>query len=412
MATLLKAAGRARLHRGWLVASAAFLVATVSIGSYQYIFGLFVEPLEETFGWSRTQISASLSFVALGTLTGPLVGGMLDRYGSRPVMVVSIALTGLSFALRPLMTELWHLYAISALQFAAFNGTVMLPAGRLVGIWFREGRGRALGLTMMGNNFGGLALTPLIGAILVVSSWQTAYYAVAGMFLAVLVYTLAFVSEDAPQAPGGEPAGPSPPRRARPALTGATLHEALRSRDFYILAVVMPIGSLAFAVLLPHLIANLTHAGVSVGVASGALSVLAGAGMAGKVAFSALAERITGRRTLMVSFSVTIAGIALMIDPGPIPLVWVSATLFGFGMGAFGPVYTMVVQDNFGLRSFGAISGLLSLTSGVTFAAGPVLGGLAYDLADTYRPVFIAVAAVIGAGVALLTLLRAPVRKP
>ena len=410
MASILRAAGRARLHRGWLVASAAFLVATVSIGSYQYIFGLFLEPLEETFGWSRTQISASLSFVALGTLTGPLVGSMLDRYGSRPVMVVSIALTGLSFVLRPMMTELWHLYAISALQFAAFNGTVMLPAGRLVGIWFKEGRGSALGLTMMGNNFGGLALTPLIGAILVVSSWQVAYYAVAGMFLAVLIYTLAFVTENAPPDRGSGDVAPA--RGARPALTGASLHEALRSRDFYILALVTPIGSLAFAVLLPHLIANFTHAGISIGVASGALSVLAGFGMAGKVAFGALGERITGRRALMVSFSVTIAGVALMVDPGPVPLAWVSAALFGFGMGAFGPLYTMVVQDNFGLRRFGAISGLLSLTSGVTFAAGPVLGGLAYDLADTYRPVFIAVAAVIGAGVLLLTQVGPPARKP
>ena len=406
MDTLSKAIGRAHVHRGWLVASAAFISATVSIGSYQYIFGLFIVPLEESFGWSRTEISASLSFVALGTLTGPLVGSMLDRFGSRPVMVVSLLLTGLSFVLRPMMTELWHLYAISALQFAAFNGTVMLPAGRLVGIWFKEGKGRALGLTMMGNNFGGLVLTPLIGAILVVSSWQTAFYAVAGMFLAALIYAFAFVSENVPAEPRGDTEERRPVRR--PALTGASLHEALHTRDFYVLAVVTPIGSLAFAVLLPHLIAHFTLAGTSVGVASGALSVLAAFGMAGKLAFGALGERITARRALMVSFTVTIIGIALMIRPGPVAMVWISSALFGFGMGAFGPLYTMVVQDNFGLRRFGAISGLLNLTSGVTFAIGPILGGLTYDLAETYEPVFIAVIAIVGAGVLLLKLVRGP----
>lgn len=400
------------------MASAAFLVATVSIGSYQYIFGLFVEPLEREFGWSRTQISASLSFVALGTLTGPLVGRLLDQHGAKPIMLVSIALTGLSFLLRPFMTELWHLYAISALQFVAFNGTVMLPAGRLVGIWFKKHKGRALGLTMMGNNFGGLLLTPVIGAVLVVSSWQAAYYVVAGMFLVALVYTYIFVDENPPPEGGGqgeegeEPgeAGTTSPTRSRPRLSGATLHEALRSRNFYILAVITPIGSLAFAVLLPHLIANFTHAGISLRTASGALSVLAAAGMVGKVFFGTLGERISGRNAMMVSFSVTIVGIVLMLNPGSISLVWVSAALFGFGMGAFGPLYTLVVQDNFGLRSYGAISGLLSLTSGITFAAGPILGGLTYDLADTYRPAFIAVAVGLGAGVLMLPLVRPPAR--
>jgi MFS family permease len=393
------------------VASAAFLVATVSIGSYQYIFGLFIEPLEAEFGWSRTQISASLSFVALGTLTGPLVGRMIDKHGAKPVMLVSVALTGLSFVLRPFMAELWHFYAISALQFIAFNGTVMLPAGRLVGIWFKKNKGRALGLTMMGNNFGGLALTPVIGLVLVISSWQAAYYVVAGMFLFALVYTFVFVDENPPpEEEDNEPgdAGRPTPRRSLPQLTGATMHEALRSRNFYILAIIIPIGSLAFAVLLPHMIANFTHAGISLRTATGALSVLALGGMLGKVVFGMLGERISGRNAMMVSFSVTIAGIALMLNPGPIFLVWVSASLFGFGMGAFGPLYTLVVQDNFGLRSYGAISGLLSLTSGVTFAAGPILGGLTYDLADTYRPAFIGVAAVIGAGILLLTQIRAP----
>jgi MFS family permease len=398
------------------VASAAFLVATVSIGSYQYIFGLFIEPLEAEFGWSRTQISASLSFVALGTLTGPYVGRMIDKHGAKPVMLIAVALTGLSFLLRPFMTELWHFYAISALQFIAFNGTVMLPAGRLVGIWFKKNKGRALGLTMMGNNFGGLALTPIIGLVLVVSTWQAAYYVVAGMFLIALVYTFVFVDENPPpddEVSGDEPqdAGQQTPRRALPQLTGATLHEALRSRNFYILAIIIPIGSLAFAVLLPHMIANFTHAGISLRAASGALSMLAAGGMAGKVVFGMLGERISGRNAMMVSFSVTIVGIVLMLDPGPIVLVWVSSALFGFGMGAFGPLYTLVVQDNFGLRSYGAISGLLSLTSGVTFAAGPILGGLTYDLTDTYWPAFVGVAAVIGLGVLLLTQIRAPERR-
>ena len=179
-------------------------------------------------------------------------------------------------------------------------------------------------------------------------------------------------------------------------------------RNFYVLAVLMSIGSLAITVLLPHLINNFTHTGVSLRVATGALSLLAAFGMISKVAFGALGEKFTGRLALMVSFSITIIGVVLMINPGPGPLVWISAAIFGLGMGAFGPLYTMVVQDNFGLRSFGAISGVLSLPSVVTTVVGPIIGGLTYDLANTYSPVFISVAVIIAVGVLLLTLMRSP----
>ena len=124
----------------WAIMLAPFLVATVAMGSYQYTHGLFVDPLGQTFGWSRTEVSASLSFAAVGIITAPILGRFLDKYGAKPVMLCSVALMGSSFVLRPFMTELWHLYAISFLQFMAMNGTVMLPAGRLVAVWFKNNK--------------------------------------------------------------------------------------------------------------------------------------------------------------------------------------------------------------------------------------------------------------------------------
>ena len=146
----------------WAIMLSPFLVATVAMGTYQYTHGLFVEPLVEAFGWSRTEVSASLSFAAVGIITGPFLGSLIDKYGAKQVMLCSVALMGSSFVLRPFMSELWHLYAISFLQCMAINGTVMLPACRLVGVWFKKNRGKVLGLTMMGNNFGVLVLPFLL----------------------------------------------------------------------------------------------------------------------------------------------------------------------------------------------------------------------------------------------------------
>ena len=388
--------------RVWLIMLAPFLVATVSMGSYQYTHGLFVDPLGQAFGWSRTEVSASLSFAAVGIITAPFLGRLLDKYGAKPVMLCSVALMGSSFVLRPFMTELWHLYAISFLQFMAINGTVMLPAGRLVGIWFKKNRGQVLGITMMGNNFGGLVLPPVIGAILVSFSWQIAYYAIAIMFALVWLYTLKFVSENKVS---DSKSNINTRISTDPAqiLPGMTLQEAIKTKSFYLIAIITPIGSLAFSMVLPHVIDNYTNAGVSLLTAASGLVVLSTFGMIGKIFWGAVGEKITGRKALMCSFSVTIVGIVLMYNPVAGPLLWIAAAVFGLGIGAFGPLYTMIIQDLFGLRNYGAISGLLGLTGVISFGAGPIMGGLSYDMAGTYKPIILAASIGIAIGVLLLT---------
>ncbi|MBT4074355.1 MAG: MFS transporter, partial [Chloroflexi bacterium] len=125
----------------------------------QYAFGAFVEPLEEEFGWTRTQINFSLT---LGLITGflsPIVGRWMDRYGARPVMVISLLFLAAGFLLRSVMTNagnvtidvspdflfwqpdihftfLTQYYLFSLLLFVGFPGATVMPAGRLISIWF------------------------------------------------------------------------------------------------------------------------------------------------------------------------------------------------------------------------------------------------------------------------------------
>ena len=73
-------------YRGVWIVAIVFISTAISVGTGQYAFGLFIEPLEAEFGWSRTAISASLSFGALSSLLAPLIGRWMDQYGARPVL--------------------------------------------------------------------------------------------------------------------------------------------------------------------------------------------------------------------------------------------------------------------------------------------------------------------------------------
>ena len=69
---------RRREYDGWMIVGVVFLASALSIGASNYAFGLYVDPLEGEFGWTRTAIAGSLSFAAIGGLTGPLLGQKLN----------------------------------------------------------------------------------------------------------------------------------------------------------------------------------------------------------------------------------------------------------------------------------------------------------------------------------------------
>ena len=423
------------IYAGWWVISAPFLAAMLTVGSGQYAFGLLIEPLEQEFGWTRTQINLSLSFTAVGSVIAPFLGYIMDRHGAKNILVVSMALIVVSYLLRPMMTELWHWYALSFIQYLGFSGASILPAGRLVGIWFERSRGRVMGITLMGNNFGGITFPPLttlaLGmswhwAFISLSPWQGTYLLFGVIGVLMTIYALAVVREfptrEQLRRRRGEEDAPS--GDAPVVLTGWSLKETLRTKAFYAIMVAMMLGSLTYTGVLTQVAAHLTEEGVSPRSAAFALSLLAGCGMCGKFIMGLLADRITARYSLMIDllgqsgFLVLLtyfAGVSIplpMLAPGAaLPLVWVVVGCFGFFLGAFGALTPLIVQDAFGVRFYGSIMGVMSITMGVSSFLGPILAGWSFDATGSYRLAFLLIAALFFIGAMSLTQAGNPARR-
>ena len=387
---------------GWLIVAVTFLASALSIGP-GYAFGLFIDPLRDDFGWQRTAVSASLSFAAVGSLTSPLLGRFMDRYGARPLMAVSLAIMGTSFLLRPLMTELWHWYALSFLQYLAFTGSAGLPAGRLVGIWFAKSRGRVMGITTMGNNFGGFTVPLITGFLLASGNWEAAFLILAGLTYFVALLSILVIRERPDRRL--ETIGDGVSRAPSPELVGWTVRDALHSGTFYAIALALSLGAFTYSAVLPQISDHLIAQGMSRTTVPFAISLLAAFGMMGKLSFGYLSERFTARRMLMVSLSGQIVFIAMIVRFPTTPWAWFAAPAFGLFMGAFGALVPLLVQETFGLRNFGTISGLISTASVVPFFAGPLLAGTSFDIADSYGPGFLIVAVMFA--LAVVTLIRA-----
>ena len=100
-----------KIFYGWWVVLAAGVGLALHAGPLIVpTFGVFLKPLSQEFGWSRTQISLAFSLFTLGvTITLPLIGRLVDRFGARKVIMSAALLFGLSVvSLSFLSAYLWH----------------------------------------------------------------------------------------------------------------------------------------------------------------------------------------------------------------------------------------------------------------------------------------------------------------
>ena len=401
-----------RVYRGWWVVSAPFLIAALGTGAGQYGFGLFVEPLEREFGWSRAQINLSLSFTLVGGLLAPWLGWVIDRYGTKPMMAVSLVLVAASFVARPLMTELWHWYALSLLQYIGYTGASMLSAGKLVGVWFQRRRNRAMAITAMGNNVGGMAFPPLMGLILTLLSWQGTYVALGVMSLLLVAYALVAVRDFPERSEVDEEFGADDGRGHAGGdsrlshLTGRTLSAALRERAFYAISLSVVLGTFTYSAIIPNIIPHLQDGGAPLAIAVSVLTLYGLMGVVGKWMMGIVAERITARNALMVNFcGQAVCLLATLWADNPF-VMWTAVPMMGIFNGAFGALFQLVVQDAFGVRHFGKIMGIINFATMVSFGIGPWMTGAVYDLTDSYAFAFVGVAIMFAVGAASLTLAR------
>ena len=400
-----------RIYRGYVAALLVFLSTGLSIGMTQYSFGEFAVPLQSKFGWTQTELNLSLSFAFISGILAPLIGSWTDRFGIRPVMFGSILLIAAGFLLRPFMSELWHWYVLSALIYAGFPGATVLPAGKIVGIWFPDTMGRMTGLVVSGNNFGGMTMPPLAAVIINLISWQWAYATFGVVMLLLAASVLAFLKERPrdvlvemrrTRRPRTESAG----IRAR---AGLTLRQAMRTWAFWLCIVGLTAATFTYQGVLTQLRQHFGENGFEPAAATSAVTFIATMGIASKIAFGRASERFSARRMTSLSLLFQASGVALIIIPdASVPLIWAGVVVFSLGFGGLGALIVLVVQQTFGLREYGSLMGVFQLAQIVSIAGGPILAGQVHDRTGSFDLAFAVIIAIFVAGMFAMFAARQP----
>jgi OFA family oxalate/formate antiporter-like MFS transporter len=353
------------------------------IANLQYGWTLFVDPIQQKFGWERTAIQWAFTiFVVMETWLVPIEGWFVDKYGPRLVTIFGGALCALGWVLNAYADTLTLLYvaaAISGVGAGAVYGTCVGNALK----WFPDRRGFAAGLTAAGFGAGSALTVIPIANMIRDSGYQHTFFVFGlGQGLVVMLAALLLVSPSAAfkdRMLAGRTATVNTVTRRQYSTA-----EMVRTPVFwllYLMFVMMAAGGLMAAASLAPIAKDFKVAGVEVSLIGITLPALTFALTIDRVLngvtrpfFGWVSDKIGRENTMVIAFMIEGAGILALGMFAHIPMAFVLLT--GLVFFAWGEIYSLfpaTCSDTYGDKNAAANAGLLYTAKGTAALLLPIL---------------------------------------
>jgi len=377
-----------KLYQGWVTTLASTI--GLSLGPsvlLVFCFGTFITPLHKEFGWSIASISAGAMVISVMImLTSIVQGRLVDRFGGRPMVLCSVPLLGLSFAsLYFLPNNIWVFYA--AWVVIAWCGLGAWPIAylKLTGIWFERRLGLAFGVANAGIGIGAAILPPFAVYVITHYGWRNAYVAL-GLVAIAVTWPVAFLflkdrKDSAPQK-----------AQATAVLRGMDLKATWKTREMKTIVVAFSLLGAVTTSAIVHQSRVLIDLGMTPQAAGGLQATLGIALIFGRLCTGWLLDRIHASKIMAVLC--TIAALALfgLGSGAPFDSAILCAAAVGFVVGAEFDVLSYIIPRYFGIKSFGAIYGVIFAAFQLFAALGIVAVGICRSTFGGYSQALFALA--------------------
>ncbi|MBM3754815.1 MAG: OFA family MFS transporter [Acidobacteria bacterium] len=407
----------------WLLAGAAVLMQ-VCLGII-YAWSVFRAPLEQHYGWSKTESIAPYRWsILFFTLAMIVAGFWQDKKGPRLVGSVGGLLLAAGCLLAAFIgnTPMGLNIAYGVVAGLGVGFAYVTPIATCVK-WFPDKRGMVVGMAVMGFGIGSLIFAPLLEALLgkdptrYAETLPNTFLLLAAIFL--IVVTGCAQLYKVPPA-GWKPDGWTPPVSAAGAAAEWTPREMLRSPSFWVLWVVYFLGSSVGLTAIGEsspLVRELagTAAVMSGGGALGVMSLFNGVG---RLAWGAASDRIGKQKVVYAMFAISIATCALLLPATrDFWRVLAGICLVGFCYGGHLALMPSLCADYFGSKNIGANYGILFTAWGAAgFTIPRYIAAILEEqkkagaVAEGYNQMFYTLAVIAAVGLVAGYFLKKPVR--
>lgn len=369
---------------GWRVLGAAVVFAALSGPGQSYLLSLYIDHLVADLQLSRLDVSAVYGAATIAAaLALPWVGARADRMTSAAYARAVLALLALAMVGLSLSRALWAV----ALSFFALRllgqGAISLGIVTTVVRWFRRYRGRAFAITSVGYSLGEATLPSAVVAAVAAFGWRGSLWALAAAYLLLFAPLVGAVMRE--RDPEREPRDGAPDpeaselSRALQAEASWDPRDALRSPVFWTLLACSCVSPFLLTGMLFHLPAILRSVGWEAAAAPRAFAAYALAGMVCTYLAGFWLERVHSKIGLASGlFALGLGAAAVFLPLGPALGPSALGAALGGSAGIANAANGVLWPAYFGVRSLGALRGVVNLArNGCTAAAPPLAAWLA-----------------------------------
>jgi MFS family permease len=359
----------------------------VAIGT-TFSLAVFLQPMADATGWSRTGISSAMTivFVTMG-LGGFGWGALTDRFGPTVVVLSGGLLLGLGLVLASRATSLLEFQLVYGIMVGGAAGAVFAPTMATVTGWFDTHRSLAVSLVSAGMGAAPMIISPFAGWLITNYEWRTAQFCIAILAWALLVPAALFVRRPpmlaAPAA--GAPAALDPAAGDRDMTVG----RALRSPQFIVLAATYFACCATHSGPIFHTVSYAMLCGLAPLTAVTIYSVEGLAGLGGRLVFGLAGDKFGAKRALVVGLLIQAFGAGSYFFTRALDEFYAVAIVFGFTYGGVMPLYAVIAREYFPIRIMGTILGAATMVSCLGMAFGPAVGGWIFDTTGGYGWLYI-----------------------
>jgi len=387
----------------WTRLAISLAIATVgNVGMWSIV--VVLPAVEAEFAVGRADAALPYTLTMAGFALGNLViGRAVDRLGITRALIGAALVIAAGFGLSTLSGSV---LALSLMQFVVGLGTGASfgPLIADISLWFQRRRGIAVAIAASGNYLSGAIWPTILAPVLLEHGWRGVHLSLAAATLLIMIPLALCLRRRVP----AEAA-----LRAEAVAESRRLATGFSPRALQWMLAAAGVGCcVAMAMPQVHIVALCTDLGYGPAVGAEMLSLMLMGGVASRIVFGLLADRLGGVRTLLIGSVLQMIALFLYLPFDGMASLYVVSLIFGLAQGGIVPSYALIVREYMPAREAGARVGFVIMATIVGMALGGWMSGLIYDLAGSYRLAFLNGIAFNGLNVAIMVLILLSTRRP
>ena len=375
-------------HFAWVIVLIASIIQMVG-STIRNVFGVMVEPMSETFGWSQGEIGLGYAIAALCTaFFSPVAGILGDIFGAKKTMLFGTFLFLIGMLLTANSSTILEFYFAYGIVLGIAQSIYLVPIVPAVVGWFKRGTGIGTGSMMVAWSVGPALSIQALAICFEYFGWQNTFM-IFGIFGTFIIFICLLFFSDSPEKKGVKPYGwiSSDNNSSDSVTKWSKLNQKIifKTDSFWHLINIHFWGCVGHAVILVAVIPMAVNQGLTLVQASGVLSIIAVVSISSRFAAPIIGDKYGSKPIIFLSFLGQGLSVLILLGADSVFDFYMFAILFGIPYGGEGTVIPVINKQYYGRFPMGTTYGWQLFGAGIGMAIGGFVPGILFDYLGNYN---------------------------